>query len=162
MKMRRMTMVALLVSALMLAFTTSAAAGTFKTTAKWRNCDTYKSAISVRVTFSDPADLYGKGKYMVKRWVKWQYYKGGTWRTADPRHTESGWLQINNLKYDYITTAADRTNWLGLYYSHWRAEVTVQLLKNRPGPRDRKVDEVKIFPTKGSFREIGSNCGYEF
>lgn len=158
-----MAVVAALLAALVLAFAPAAQAGSSKITAKWRNCDNYQAAIKVRATFNDPARYYGKGRYMVKRWVEWEYYKGnGAWREADRRYTESSWLKVTNLNFDWVTTAADRTNWQNLYYSHWRAKVTVKLIKNRPGPRDKKVDEIQIFPMKGSFREIGSNCGYEF
>lgn len=162
MKMPRMATVGLLMAALMLAFTPPASAGTQEIKTRWRNCDKFTSAISVKAKFFRPVQYHGKGRYMVKRWVKWQYWKGGSWRTADRRYTESNWLKITNPRYNYVTTAADRTNWAGLYYSHWRVEVTVKLIKNRKGPRDKKVDEIQIFPKKGSFREIGSYCGYEF
>lgn len=157
-----MAVVAALLAALVLAFAPAAQAGTSKITTKWRNCDNFTAAIGVRVTFTDPVRYYGKGKYMVKRWIEWEYYKGGTWREADRRYTESTWRKVTNPNFDWVTTPADRTGWQNLYYSHWRAKVTVKLIKNRPGPRDKKVDEVQIFPMKGSFREIGSNCGYEF
>lgn len=162
MRQRRVTLVGLLMGALLLAWTPSAEAATFKTRDKWRNCDTFKSAISVRVTFTDPARSYGNGKYMVKRWVEWEYWKGGKWKEADRHYTESTWQKITNPAYDWVTTPGDRTGWHGLYREHWRAKVTVKLIKNRPGPRDKKVEELQIYPTKGSFREIGSNCGYEF
>lgn len=162
MRTTRMTVVAALLAALVLAFAPAAQAGSWKTTTKWRNCDKQKAAIGVRVTFTDPARYYGTGKYMVKRWIEWEYYKGGKWREADRYYRESDWVKVTNLSYDWVTTPADRVAWAGLYYSHWRAKVTVKLIKNRPGPRDKKVDEIQIFPMKGSFREIGSNCGYEF
>ncbi|MBA4607700.1 MULTISPECIES: hypothetical protein [Aeromicrobium] len=164
MRTRRITLVVTLLAALILGFAPAAQAGTFRITTRWKSCDTFKSAIAVRVTFKDPAYLYGSGKYMVKRWIEWEVYKSGMWREEDRYYSESNWVKVTNKNYDWTTTPGDRTGWgnTGLYYSHWRAKVTVKLIKNRKGPRDKKVDEVQIFPMKGSFREIGSNCGYEF
>ncbi|MET1131831.1 MAG: hypothetical protein ABWX60_00240 [Aeromicrobium sp.] len=162
MRTRRITLVATLLAALVLAFAPAAQAGTFRITTRWKNCDTFKAAIAVRTTFSNVAATHGTGKYMVKRWIEWEYYKGDTWKEADRNYTESSWVKITNTSYDWVTTPGDRTAWHNLYYSHWRAKVTVKLIKNRKGPRDKKVDEVQIFPMKGSFRELGSNCGYEF
>jgi hypothetical protein len=157
-----MTLVAALLAALVLAFAPAAQAGSHRTTTKWRNCDTYKAAVAVKATFGNVAAIHGKGRYMVKRWIEWEYFKGGTWKEADRYYSQSSWVKVTNTNYDWITTAGDRTGWQGLYYSHWRAKVTVKLIKNRPGPRDKKVDDIQIFPMKGSFREVGSNCGYEF
>ena len=36
--------------------------------------------------------------------------------------------------------------------------MTFNFIKNRTGPRDKKVDEIQIFPGKGSFREEGTYC----
>ncbi|WP_275693154.1 hypothetical protein [Nocardioides sp. TF02-7] len=40
--------------------------------------------------------------------------------------------------------------------------MTIKLLKNRPGPKDKTVDTIEIWPANGSFREVGSHCGYDF
>ena len=96
---------------------------------------------------------------MVKKWVEWEYLKTkGEWREADRRYTETNWLKITNTDYDFVSTIGDATNWVNLYDSGWRAKVTFKLIKNRTGPRDKKVDEIQIFPGKGSFREEGTYC----
>jgi hypothetical protein len=140
-------------------FVVPASAGTFQTTAKWKNCDNTTSAISIRGTFTDPARYHGKGRYMVKKWIRWDYLQTrGQWRAADTWASETRWVKVNNLSWDFVSTAADRTNWAGLYYDRWRAHVTIKLIKNRPGPRDKTVEVIDIFPMKGSFTERGSNC----
>ncbi len=138
----------------------AAQAGTFDVIARWRNCDTYQAAISIRATFRDPVRHYGEGKYMVKKWVKWDALKvGGQWRQRDRHYSERGWVHATNPNWDFVSTAADRTTWgPTLYAERWRAHVTIQLLKNRPGPRDKKVDELDLFFEKRQFTE---RC-YEF
>lgn len=139
-----------------------AQAGESTTTAKWRNCDTRTAGISVRATFRGPAALYGTGRFMIKKWIKWEKYDAGRWLERDRSYTETSWLQINNPQYNFVSTAGDRTGWAALYYNHWRANVTIKLVKNRPGPVDKTVDTIQLLPTKGSFREVASNCGVGF
>lgn len=63
---RALGVVVLVLAVSMMTAVPSSYAGTFRTTAKWRSCDTAKSAISVRATFADPARYHGSGRYMVK------------------------------------------------------------------------------------------------
>jgi hypothetical protein len=158
--MKRALGVSLIAIMMLVGGVTPAEAGTFTTTAKWRNCDDDKAAISIRATFSNPAAIYGTGRFMIKKWVVWDTAKaGGTWRERDRNYTETNWVQINNTDYDFISTAADKTNWGALYDQLWRAHVTIKLVKNRPGPRDKLVDEIDLTPRKNSFPEQGTFCG---
>ncbi len=149
-----------LVAAGLCAVAPAANAGDAKTLSKWKNCETTQSAITVKTTFTDPAAAYGNGRYMVKKWIRWDYLKsGGQWRNGDTAHTETAWLEITNPQYDFVSTIGDKTKWLSLYTSLWRAHVIIKLLKNRPGPKDKVVETVEIWPMKGSFRNI---CDVEF
>lgn len=141
----------------------SAEAATFTTTSKWKNCDTTRAGLAIRTTFRDPVRYYGSGQYMVKRRIVWERLIGtGRWAESDRYASQSSWMKITNPDYDYVTTVGDTTTWGSTYYRYWRAKVTVQLIKNRPGPYDKKVEELVIWPTKGSFRELGSYCGVPF
>lgn len=143
----------------LLAWLPPAQAGTFETTSKWKSCDSRKAGIAVKARFSRPASYDGPGRYMVKKWVEWDVLKaGGQWRERDRHYAETNWVKITNTDYDFVTSVGDSTNWGALYDSGWRAKVTFKLIKNRKGPRDKKVDEIQIFPTKGSFREQGTFC----
>jgi hypothetical protein len=134
--------------------TSGAQAGDFVTKSTWRNCDTTQSGIAVQATFRRPASSDGPGRYMVKKWIEWEKYDAGRWLERDRSYTETNWVKISNSNYSFVTTAGDRTTWLVLYYQQWRAKVTFKLMKNRPGPKDKVVDTVQIFPTKPSFTEV--------
>lgn len=155
----RLASLMVLVATLALATAGPALSGTFVTGAKWKNCDTTKAGILVTGTFTDVAAIHGTGRYMVKKEVRWDRLIGsGRWRASDVRSTETRWLTIRNPSYDFVSSIGDTTVWGATYPDRWRAHVTLELVKNRPGPRDKKVDEIDIYPTKGSFREVGSSC----
>jgi hypothetical protein len=155
----RLASLMVLVATLALATAGPALSGTFVTRAKWKNCDTTKVGISVAGTFTDVATIHGTGRYMVKKEVRWDRLIGsGRWRASDVHSTETRWLTIRNPSYDFVSSIGDTTVWGATYPRRWRAHVTLKLVKNRPGPRDKKVDEIDISPTKGSFREVGSSC----
>jgi hypothetical protein len=145
-------------AATVLAVAPAAHAGEFVTKDKWRNCDTFEAAIGVRATFREPANLFGKGRFMVKKWIEWEKYDAGRWLERDRSYTETVWVDVTNPRYNFVTTARDRTGWGAIYHSQWRAKVTFKLMKNRPGPKDKVVDTVQIFPMKDSFAEKGSYC----
>jgi hypothetical protein len=153
-----------IVSALMVTGTSVAHADSTTTLARWRNCDTLNAAVKIRATFSDPARYFGEGRYMVKKSIKWQKVgAGGNWiYGGDDYYAETGWLKVTNVNYDFVSTAGDRTNWGNVYPRLWRAKVTIQLLKNRPGPRDKKVAEFELTPRKAAFQETGTQCGVDF
>lgn len=161
--MIRRAALSLLTAALLLGVLPStASAGEFITRAKWKNCDNAKASILITATFRAPARYYGNGKYMVKKQIKWQKYDAGRWLERDHHDTKTEWLKITNQNYDFVTSIGDKTSWGYIYGANWRAQITFKLLKNRKGPIDKKVDEIKIYPKKGSFREQGSNCGVDF
>ena len=139
-----------------------AGTGTFVTKAKWKNCETKQSAIRVKATFPNVASYYGKGRYLVKKEIRWDVLKSGMWRREDSTTQQTQWVKINataqGLNWDFVTSIGDRTGWGNLYDSRWRAHVTFKLIKNRKGPKDKRVDTIEIFPTKGLFAEVGS-CG---
>lgn len=160
-KPHRAATIAAVILLLLAASMSPAQAGTFKTVTKWKNCDTTKAAIGVKATFSNPATVYGTGRYMVTKEIRWDYLKApGQWRRADSVKTQTNWLKISNPDYDFVSSIGDKTTWGLLYNERWRAHITIKLIKNRPGPRDRRVDMIEIWPAKGSFQERGSTfCG---
>ncbi len=135
-----------------------ASAATFDIRAKWRNCENRKAGLSFRTEFLDPADHYGSGKYMIKSQIRWDKYAYDRWRKLDANTIETPWTRITNLAYDFGQSHGDRTSWGNLFSKRWRAHVTVKLIKNRPGPRDKRVEMVERFFEKPMFSERGS-CG---
>lgn len=150
---------ALLVTAASLATAGPALSGTFATTAKWKDCETTKAGIRVTATFSNVAAIHGTGRYLVKKEIRWDRLVGsGRWRSSDVHTTQTSWIRIDDTAYDVVTTVGDTTVWGGSYSGGWRAHVTFKLIKNRVGPKDDRVDLIDIYPTKGSFANVG-NCG---
>ncbi len=155
----RLLSLALLGTTVALAIAGPAAGATFTTRAKWKNCDTRTAGIHVTGTFPGVSAIHGEGRYMVKKEIRWDRLIGsGRWRVSDTRRTQTAWTQVGNPSFNFVTSIGDTTNWGATYLRGWRAHVTLKLIKNRPGPRDQKVDEIDIYPTKGSFREMGSYC----
>jgi len=68
-------------------------------------------------------------------------------------------VQVNNPTWDFVTSIGDVTNWGAEYGQRWRAVVTFKLIRNRPGPVDKRVDTVERWLTKGMFAEQGVGCG---
>lgn len=150
---------ALLVTTTALAATGPALAGSITTRAKWKNCSTTQAGLSATATFTNVAGIYGPGRYLVKKQIRWDRLIGsGRWRAGDVHTTQTSWITISNTQYDFRTRVADRTTWGNAYFTRWRAHVIVKLIKNRRGPKDKKVDQIDLYPTTGSFREVGS-CG---
>jgi hypothetical protein len=125
---------------------------------KWRNCDTNKAGLSFRTEFQNPASWYGTGKYLIKSQIRWDKYASGMWRKLDANTIQTPWTKITNLQYDFGLSHGDRTDWGFWFPKRWRAHVVVKLIKNRPGPKDKRVDTVERWFEKPQFNEVGS-CG---
>ncbi len=150
---------ALVVTTIGLATAGPALSGTFQTRGKWKNCETTQAGIQITATFADVAAIHGPGRYMVTKEIRWDRLIGtGRWRASDVHSTQTTWISIGNPQYDVVTTIGDRTTWGASYRRNWRAHVTFTLIRNRPGPRDKRVDIVDIYPAKGSFRDV-VDCG---
>ena len=135
-------------------------AGDFKTTAKWKNCDTKRSGIAVKATFPTPASYDGSGRYMVKKWVEWEYLKTkDEWREVDPPVHGDQLAQITNTDYDFVSTIGGATNWHNLYDSGWRAKVTFKLIKNGTGPRDKQVTRSRSSRARAPSARRGTYSG---
>ncbi len=136
-----------------------ALSGTFTTRAKWKNCATTQAGIRLTATFADVAAIHGSGRYMVKKEIRWDRLIGsGRWRASDTHTTQTAWITIDNPSYDFVSSIGDVTAWGNSYPRLWRAHVTFKLIKNRPGPRDKRVDLIDVYPRQGSFRDLAS-CG---
>jgi hypothetical protein len=146
-------------AAVVLGSASPALADDLKVRAHWKSCETLAAGLSFRTEFSPPARYYGEGRYLIKSEIRWdKYTSAGSWRVRDSNTIQTPWLQINNPNYEYGLSHGDRTTWGNLYPNHWRAHVTVKLIKNRPGPKDKRVATVERLFNKGTFRERGSYC----
>ena len=125
---------------------------------KWRACENAAAGLGFRTTFFHPADYYDPGRYMIKSQIRWDKYTSAGWRHLDVSTNKSDWLQINNPDYSPSLLHGDRTVWGNLYSRQWRAHVIVKLIKNRVGPRDKRVATEERFFQKPMFDERGSYC----
>lgn len=139
--------------AIVLSSVTAASAASFDVRAKWRSCQTGTAALSFRTEFLDPADWYGAGKYLIKSQIRWDKYAYGMWRKVDANTIQKPWTHISNLEYDFGLSHGDRTAWGNLFDERWRAHVIVKLIKNRPGPKDDRVEMVERFFERAQFTE---------
>ncbi len=139
--------------AIVLSSVPAASAATFDIRAKWRSCQTSTSALSFRTEFLNPADLYGTGRYLIKSQIRWDKNASGMWRALDVHTIQTPWTEITNLEYDFGLSHGDRTKWGKLFEKRWRAHVIVKLIKNRPGPKDNRVELVERFFEKPMFTE---------
>lgn len=130
-----------------------ASAATFEIRAKWRSCQTTTAALSFRTTFSKPASWHGDGTYLIKSQIRWDKYASGSWRKLDVSTNQTPWTEITNPEFDLGLSHGDRTNWGNLFERRWRAHVIVKLIKNRPGPKDNRVDIEERFFEKPMFDE---------
>jgi hypothetical protein len=155
--MRKFILSAAVGVALLLSSASVSSAGETQIIAKWRNCDTTKAGLSFRTTFYSPARNYGSGRYLIKSEIRWDKYRYGMWRASDVSTRQTPWLKIRNPEYHFSLSHGDRTTWgASLFAERWRAHVTVKLIKNRPGPKDKRVETVERFFEKPMFTEVGA------
>lgn len=146
-------------AAVVLGSASLASAGWTDVRSKWRDCDSTSSGLSYRTTFPNPARYYGHGRYLIKSQIRWDKYAYGMWRKRDANTIQTPWTKITNEEYDFSQAHGDRTVWGNdLYYQRWRAHVIVKLIKNRKGPKDKRVETVERSFEKAVFPERGS-CG---
>lgn len=158
--MRRLVVAGMASAFLALSVAPLASAGTLKPLSKWRDCESQQSGLTYRTTFNNVADWYGSGRYMIKSEVRWDRYAFDRWYNRDTNTISTNWLKITNPQYDFSHFHGDKTGWGTIYSERWRAHVIVKLLKNRKGPKDKRVDIVHSYFEKGFFPERG-NCAFQ-
>ena len=127
-----------------------------KVLGKWRNCETGQAALTYRTTFINPARSYGMGRYLIKSQIRWDKNASDQWRNLDTNTIQTPWKTITNGEFDFSQSHGDRTNWGDWFFRRWRAHVIVKLIKNRPGPKDKRVETVERFFERPMFHERGS------
>lgn len=137
----------------------ASSAGALKPLNKWRDCESQKSGLTYRTTFGDVARWHESGRYMIKSEVRWDTSAFDRWYNRDATTSSTEWLHITNEEYDFSHFHGDRTSWGSVYSDQWRAHVIVKLIKNRAGPKDKRVDTVHGYFEKGFFPER-SDCAF--
>lgn len=148
-------------AAVVLGSASPAFAGQLDVRFKWRHCENAAAGLGFRTTFFRPAASYnsGPGRYMIKSQIRWDKHTSAGWRQSSVDTNQSDWIQINSPAYNPTLLHGDRTDWgYRLFRGRWRAHVIVKLIKNRPGPKDNRVDIVERFFEKPMFHERGSYC----
>ena len=157
--MRKVACVLAASTAVVFGSASSALADSFDIREKWRDCDDLSARLSFKATFTKPADFYGTGRYLIKSQIRWDKHTSAGWRNWDTNTVQTNWLQINNPNYSHTVFQADRTVWSTSYNRRWQAHVIVKLIKNRVGPRDRRVATIERWFSQAMFRERGQDCG---
>ncbi len=118
-----------------------------------KNCDTTYASLKVKETYT----FHEAGKYYVKVQIRWDYVRGGKWRSADVYNSESG-KYLRSPGQAIAHTGYDPTKWQGIYPDNWRAHVIFKAMKVRTGP-DKTVRTDHSYFNKSAFKEHGSYCG---